>query len=59
LFTYYSPPIWRVTNLRRQSNVRIAFPNTDTVYDIFNLKTPHTINEYTKKWDLRTDLFYM
>jgi len=48
LFIYYSPPIWRVTNLLRQSNVQIAFLSTDTVYDIFNLNTPNTINEHSK-----------
>ena len=42
MFTYYSPLLQKITNLFRHTDVRIAFRNTNTIYDILKLKTTST-----------------
>jgi hypothetical protein len=39
-FTYYSPQIHKVTNLFKNTNIRIAFRSTNTIKRLLKRKTP-------------------
>ena len=55
VFTYYSPQVRKITNLFRQTDVRIAFRNINSTCDTLRLKTNSTIDEYTKSGTVFTN----
>jgi hypothetical protein len=47
-FTYYSPKIRKITNLLKNTNVRIAFKNTNTLQQSTKPKTNNRTPEHDK-----------
>lgn len=47
-FTYYSPLIWKITNVFKHTSVRIYFWSTNTIHKLTNPKTNDNIQEHKK-----------
>ena len=47
-FTYYSPLVRKIINLYEQTNVRIAFRSTSTIYDFTKQKINNNMEGYIK-----------
>jgi hypothetical protein len=48
VFTYYNPSIRKITNLFRKTGISTEFRNINIVHDILKLRTPNTVDQYTK-----------
>jgi hypothetical protein len=47
-FTYYSPQIYKFTNLFKNTNIRIAFRSTNMIKQLTKWKTNNTTPDYDK-----------
>jgi hypothetical protein len=47
-FTYYSPKVRKITNLLKQTDIKIAFKNNNTISQIFRPKATNNTPIYNK-----------
>jgi hypothetical protein len=47
-FTYYSPKVRKITNIFKQTDIKIAFKNNNTVSQILDQRPPTALQSTTK-----------
>jgi hypothetical protein len=47
-FTYYHPSVRLITNLFKNTDINIAFRNTNTIHNYLKVRTNNTIDQYMK-----------